>query len=415
MLIGLQSCSLQIHTCLTSWYHLCVCWGGECAHVPTGAHIGMCLWTRTIQFGQPWKVAWMKGTAFRDVSSQIKALQRRCDFCGLVLWSFPKQFLVAERAVSKSSWKHFSEPCSWIQIITCACLCVCVSVCVCVEARLCHRSQPSKTASKSRGLNCQLCEGTPATIPDKTGGKPQPYSEEETGGFLCLFLARKERRPRGGLNSSVWSDIYHHAPALAAQKADFGRDVPRGHGVPGGARTDGAGSAAGAAAGSRAWRKAALRSTVAPGEGRTGGLRHAGARACPLPRGWARSAHARTALQCLCLFFFFSLNSTYLKKQLIKKVTLEDGCTQHGIHSWLTRRTVLLCGRRGRVHAAPSLRDLLLDDRELFLKFTELGAVFRFIIPTLHHDFKYFLWTVLRGWHPVSWRHERRTENLGRG
>lgn len=96
-------------------------------------------------------------------------------------------------------------------------------------------------------------------------------------------------------------------------------------------------------------------------------------------------------------FFFFSLNSTYLKKQLIKKVTLEDGCTQHGIHSWLTRRTVLLCGRRGRVHAAPSLRDLLLDDRELFLKFTELGAVFRFIIPTLHHDFKYFLWTVLRG------------------
>ena len=85
--------------------------------------------------------------------------------------------------------------------------------------------------------------------------------------------------------------------------------------------------------------------------------------------------------------FFFPLKQHILKKTVNKKVTLEDGCTQHGIHSWLTRRTVLLSGRRGRVHAAPSLRDLLLDDRELFLKFTELGAVFKFVIPRLQHYF----------------------------
>lgn len=44
-----------------------------------------------------------------------------------------------------------------------------------------------------------------------------------------------------------------------------------------------------------------------------------------------------------------------------------------------------------------SLCDLLLDDRELFLKVTKFGAVFRFIIPTLHHNFKDILWTMLRG------------------
>lgn len=49
------------------------------------------------------------------------------------------------------------------------------------------------------------------------------------------------------------------------------------------------------------------------------------------------------------------------------------------------------------VGTAPSLCDFLLDDRELFLKFTELGAVFRFIIPTLHHNFKNVLWAMLGG------------------
>lgn len=49
------------------------------------------------------------------------------------------------------------------------------------------------------------------------------------------------------------------------------------------------------------------------------------------------------------------------------------------------------------VVTALSLCDFLLDDRELFLKFTELGAVFRFIIPTLHHNFKNVLWAMLGG------------------
>lgn len=44
-----------------------------------------------------------------------------------------------------------------------------------------------------------------------------------------------------------------------------------------------------------------------------------------------------------------------------------------------------------------SLCDLPLDDSELFLKFTERGAVFRFIIPTPHHNFKDILWTILWG------------------
>lgn len=194
MLIGLQSCSLQIHTCLTSWYHLCVCWGGECAHVPMGAHTGMCLWTRTIQFGQPWKVAWMKGTAFRDVSSQIKALQRRCDFCGLVLWSFPKQFLVAEKAVSKSSWKHFSEPCSWIQIITCACLCVCVWVSVCVwrhDSATGH-SRPKRplkaaasTASSVRGLQ-------PPSPTKQEGNHSLTRRKKREGSYAYFWRERRE-------------------------------------------------------------------------------------------------------------------------------------------------------------------------------------------------------------------------------
>lgn len=42
-----------------------------------------------------------------------------------------------------------------------------------------------------------------------------------------------------------------------------------------------------------------------------------------------------------------------------------------------------------------SLCEFSLDDSELFLKFTELRAIFRFIIPTLHHDFGNILWTVL--------------------
>lgn len=42
-----------------------------------------------------------------------------------------------------------------------------------------------------------------------------------------------------------------------------------------------------------------------------------------------------------------------------------------------------------------SLCEFFLDDSELFVKFTELRAIFRFIIPTLHHDFKNILWTVL--------------------
>lgn len=55
-----------------------------------------------------------------------------------------------------------------------------------------------------------------------------------------------------------------------------------------------------------------------------------------------------------------------------------------------------------------SLCEFSLDDSELFLKFTELRAIFRFIIPTLHHDFGNILWTVLGSWHPVSWRPKRR-------
>jgi len=49
------------------------------------------------------------------------------------------------------------------------------------------------------------------------------------------------------------------------------------------------------------------------------------------------------------------------------------------------------------VGTAPSLCDFPLDDSELFLKFTELGAVFRFIIPALRHNFENVLWAMLRG------------------
>lgn len=49
------------------------------------------------------------------------------------------------------------------------------------------------------------------------------------------------------------------------------------------------------------------------------------------------------------------------------------------------------------VCTVPSLCDFPLDDSEFFLKFTELGAVFRFIIPALHHNFENVLWAVLRG------------------
>lgn len=41
------------------------------------------------------------------------------------------------------------------------------------------------------------------------------------------------------------------------------------------------------------------------------------------------------------------------------------------------------------------LCDFLLDESELFLKFTELRPVFRLIIPTFHHNFRNLLWTVL--------------------
>lgn len=49
------------------------------------------------------------------------------------------------------------------------------------------------------------------------------------------------------------------------------------------------------------------------------------------------------------------------------------------------------------VGTGPSLCDFPLDDSQLFLKVTELGTVFRFIIPTLHHNFKNVLWAMLRG------------------
>lgn len=45
----------------------------------------------------------------------------------------------------------------------------------------------------------------------------------------------------------------------------------------------------------------------------------------------------------------------------------------------------------------PSLCDSPLDDTELFLNFTELGTVFRFIIPALRHNFENVLWAMLRG------------------
>lgn len=44
-----------------------------------------------------------------------------------------------------------------------------------------------------------------------------------------------------------------------------------------------------------------------------------------------------------------------------------------------------------------ALCDLLLDGGELFVKVAELRAVFRLVVPTLHHDCKNFLWTVLWG------------------
>lgn len=44
-----------------------------------------------------------------------------------------------------------------------------------------------------------------------------------------------------------------------------------------------------------------------------------------------------------------------------------------------------------------ALCDFLLDGRELFVKVTELRAVFRLVIPALHHDCKNFLGTVLWG------------------
>lgn len=161
---------------------------------------------------------------------------------------------------------------------------------------------------------------------------------------------------------------------------------------------------AGAAAGSWAWRKAARRSASGPGVGKTGRLPARLSPCLSTPMGLGLTCQDRgdelgrpCKDRCFNAVAFFFFKQHIFKKQLIKKVTLEDGCTQHCIHSWLTRRTVLLCEGRGRGHAAPSRGDLLLDDSELFLKFTELGAVFRFIIPTLHHDFKNVLRTVLRG------------------
>lgn len=44
-----------------------------------------------------------------------------------------------------------------------------------------------------------------------------------------------------------------------------------------------------------------------------------------------------------------------------------------------------------------ALCDFLLDGSELFVKVTELRAIFRLVIPTLHHDFKNLLRAVLRG------------------
>lgn len=131
MLLWLRS--RPLHSQLPDFLVLsvCVCGGGGHAHMPAGAHTAMCLWTRTIQFGQPWTVVRMKGTESEMSPLKWRRFKAHSDFWGLVHWSFPKQFLVAERAVPNSSWKHFSEPCSWIQIITCVCLCVCTCVCVC--------------------------------------------------------------------------------------------------------------------------------------------------------------------------------------------------------------------------------------------------------------------------------------------
>lgn len=51
-----------------------------------------------------------------------------------------------------------------------------------------------------------------------------------------------------------------------------------------------------------------------------------------------------------------------------------------------------------RVASGPAvLCDLLLDASELFVKVAELGTVFRLVIPTLHHDCKDLLRTVLWG------------------
>ena len=269
----------------------------------------------------------------------MSPLKRRCfkaccDICGLVHWSVPKQFLVAKKAISKN-WKHFSEPCSWIQIMKCVCVCVCVCKGVTLVRRqsLClpsllwddcascpfsrslfqpgsrhHRSQLSKTVPKSPGLSCQLCKEALATISDKEEGNHSLTRRTETRGLLCLFLSRKERNPR-----EVWTVLRvkwclqtHPCPGGAGSRLQLGRASQTTDGGSGVHGRGGSGELgleeSGPAERQWSWcgQDGQAPCTLEPVPVDS----HGAGADVPGPRGWARTPVQGPLLQRRCFFFF---------------------------------------------------------------------------------------------------------------
>lgn len=221
-----------------------------------------------------------------------------------------KQFLVAERAVLTAPG-NISQT-LFMNSDHNVCVSVCVHVCLCV----CRRDSATGHSRPKRPLKTR--PQLPALWGDSShhlrqkGGKPQPDWEDRNGRVLMLISGERRKIPGRSEQFSVWSDIYQHAPALAAQKADFGGTCLA---DTCGRRTDGRKRGPRRGGSGTGLKEAALQSARAPGAGKTGGLPHAS------PCLSAPAGHRLGTPYKDCCFnaFFFFLNSTYFKKQLIKK------------------------------------------------------------------------------------------------